>query len=81
MECNNVHLKLQLIIASAVTLLGIGLFIAGFIVPPLGIIDSSVLVAGGEAFTFVGDLVGVDYTYRFKSKFMQYGRWIKKVSN
>ncbi len=73
MECNNVHLKLQLIIASAVTLLGIGLFIAGFIVPPLGIIDSSVLVAGGEAFTFVGALVGVDYTYRFKSKFMQYG--------
>ena len=74
MECNNVHLKLQLIIASAVTLLGIGLFIAGFIVPPLGIIDSSVLVAGGEAFTFVGALVRVDYTYRFKSKFMQYER-------
>ena len=74
MECNNVHLKLQLIIASAVTLLGIGLFIAGFIVPPLGIIDSSVLVAGGEAFTFVGALVGVDYTYRFKYKFMQYER-------
>ena len=73
MECNNVHLKLQLIIASPVTVLGIGLFIAGFIVPPLGIIDSSVLVAGGEAFTFFGALVGVYYTYRFKAKFMQYG--------
>ena len=72
MECENAHLKAQLIIASVVTLLGVGLFIAGFIVPPLGIIDSSVLVAGGEAFTFVGALVGVDYTYRFKSKVMKY---------
>ena len=72
MECNNAHLKVQLIIASIVTLLGVGLFIAGFIVPPLGIIDSSVLVAGGEAFTFVGALIGVDYTYRFKAKFMKY---------
>lgn len=67
------HLKAQLIIASAVTILGIGLLIAGFIVPPLGIIDSSVLVASGEAFTFVGALLGVDYTYRFKSQVLKYG--------
>lgn len=67
------HLKAQLIIASIVTALGVGLFIAGFIVPPLGIIDNSVLVAGGEAFTFVGALVGVDYTYRFKSQVLHHG--------
>jgi hypothetical protein len=73
MKCDNAHLKAQLIIAMLVTVLGVGLFIAGFIVPPLGIIDGSVLIAGGEAFTFVGALVGVDYTYRFKSKFMEYG--------
>ena len=53
------------------TALGIGLFIAGFIAPPLGIIDSSILVAGGEAFTFVGALVGVDYTYRIKTLFVR----------
>lgn len=70
MNCDNAHLKAQLIIALLVTVLGVGLFIAGFIVPPLGIIDGSVLIAGGEAFTFVGALVGVDYTYRFKSRFM-----------
>ena len=62
----NIHLKAQLIIAFLITLLGIGLFVAGFAVPPLGEIDGSVLVAGGEAFTFVGALVGVDYSYRFK---------------
>lgn len=73
MKCENAHLKAQLIIALLVTVLGVSLFIAGFIVPPLGIIDGSVLIAGGEAFTFVGALVGVDYTYRFKSKFMEYG--------
>lgn len=73
MKCDNAHLKAQLIIAMLVTVLGVGLFIAGFIVPPLGIIDGSVLIAGGEAFTFVGALVGVDYTYRFKYKFMEYG--------
>lgn len=67
------HLKAQLTIATVVTILGVGLFIAGFIVPPLGIIDSSVLVAGGEAFTFVGALLGVDYTYRFKSQVLLYG--------
>ena len=73
MKCDNAHLKAQLIIAMLVTVIGVGLFIAGFIVPPLGIIDGTVLIAGGEAFTFVGALVGVDYTYRFKSKFMEYG--------
>jgi hypothetical protein len=67
------HLKVQLIIACAVTVLGMGLLIAGFTVPPLGVIDSSVLVASGEAFTFVGALLGVDYTYRFKSQLMKYG--------
>ena len=50
-----------------------GLLIAGFIVPPLGVIDSSILVAGGEAFTFVGALVGVDYSYRFKFLSYKYG--------
>ena len=67
------HLKAQLVIASVVTVFGIGLLIAGFVVPPLGIIDSSVLVASGEAFTFVGALLGVDYTYRFKSQVLKYG--------
>lgn len=55
------------------TLSGIGLFIAGFMVPPLGVIDSSVLTAGGEAFTFAGAILGVDYSYRFKSLVVRSG--------
>ena len=37
-----------------------------FIVPPLGIIDASVLAAIGEIFTFSGALLGLDYNYKYK---------------
>ncbi len=56
----------QLIVACLLVVLGAGLLIAGFIVPPVGIIDSSVLVAFGEIATFAGSLFGIDYHYRFK---------------
>jgi len=55
-----------LVIAGLVTLIGCGLLIAGFIVPPLGVIDNSLLIAFGEACSFVGALLGIDYTYRYK---------------
>jgi hypothetical protein len=56
----------QLIVACLLVVLGAGLLIAGFIVPPVGIIDNSVLVAFGEIATFAGSLFGIDYHYRFK---------------
>lgn len=59
-------LILQLAIAGLVTLVGCGLLIAGFIVPPLGTIDNSLLIAFGEVCSFVGALLGLDYTYRYK---------------
>lgn len=59
-------LILQLTIAGVVTLLGCGLLIAGFIVPPMGVIDNSLLIAFGEVCSFVGALLGIDYTYRYK---------------
>lgn len=59
-------LNIRLFIAVLLTIVGIGLLIAGFIVPPLGVIDSSVLVAFGESSTFVGAILGIDYSYRFK---------------
>ena len=52
--------------ATILTVVGCGLLIAGFIVPPLGIIDSSVLVAFGETSTFVGAVLGIDYNYIYK---------------
>lgn len=45
-------------------LTGVGLLIAGFIVPPVGVIDPSVLVAFGEALTWVGAIIGIDYKYQ-----------------
>ena len=59
-------LNLKLLIAVFLTIVGSGLLIAGFTVPPLGFIDSSVLVAFGETSTFVAAVLGVDYTYKYK---------------
>jgi len=59
-------LNVQLWMAIILVILGCILLISGFIVPPLGVIDSSVLVAYGEICTFAGSLLGIDYNYRFK---------------
>lgn len=59
-------LKFQLLTSAVLIIVGCGLLIAGFCVPPVGIIDSSVLIAFGEILTFVGAIFGIDYTYRFK---------------
>lgn len=62
-----IRLNIQLAIAVVVFLTGIGLLIAGFILPPAGEIHNSVLVAFGEACTFCGAIIGVDYRYKFKA--------------
>ena len=59
-------LNSRLAVATILTAVGCGLLIAGFIVPPLGIIDSSVLVAFGETSTFVGAVLGIDYNYKYQ---------------
>ncbi|NDW10954.1 hypothetical protein [Dysgonomonas sp. 520] len=59
-------LKFQLIISVALVLVGCGLLIAGFRVPPVGEIHNSVLIAFGEILTFVGAIFGIDYSYKAK---------------
>ena len=59
-------LNFRLAVATVLTVVGCGLLIAGFIVPPLGIIDSSVLVAFGVTSTFVGAVLGIDYNYKYQ---------------
>ena len=59
-------LNFRLAVATVLTVVGCGLLIAGFIVPPLGIIDGSVLVAFGETSTFVGAVLGIDYNYKYQ---------------
>lgn len=56
--------RLQSISAVSLIIVGSALLITGFIVPPLGVIDSSVLIAFGEILTFVGALFGIDYHYK-----------------
>lgn len=63
----NKKLNLQLIVAVILVVVGCGLLIAGFMVPPLGVIDSSVLVAFGETSTFVAAILGIDYKYKYKA--------------
>lgn len=62
----NRKLKFQYAISALLVIVGCGLLIAGFCVPPVGIIDNSVLIAFGEILTFVGAVIGVDYTYKAK---------------
>ncbi|NDV45510.1 hypothetical protein D0T49_00385 [Paludibacter sp. 221] len=59
-------LKFQLIISALLIIVGCGLLIAGFCVPPVGKIDNSVLIAFGEILTFVGTVFGIDYSYKSK---------------
>ena len=54
--------------------IGIGLLWTSLFIPPLGIIDASVLAAVGEVLTFSGALVGIDYSYRFKHFKLENGK-------
>lgn len=42
---------------------GIILIVVAFLVPPVGVIDPTVLTAFGEILTFAGALIGIDYKY------------------
>ena len=60
-------MTLEFLFGFICALIGIGLLWTSLFIPPVGIIDASVLTAVGEVLTFSGALVGTDYTYRFKS--------------
>lgn len=56
--------SIQMYCAVGLSGFGILLMAAGFVAPPLGDINSSVLVAYGEVMTFAGALFGIDYHAR-----------------
>ena len=62
----NEKLTIQVIIACLLVLCGLTLLFLGFYAVPIGEISASVLTAFGEAGTFAGALLGIDYTYKFK---------------
>ena len=54
----------QLIIAAIVVLGGMILLHVGIQIDPRGEIHETVLVAFGEAATFAGSIIGIDYHYK-----------------
>ena len=58
--------RLQPILATALCIFGCAMLVAGLALPPVGVIDSSILIAYGETLTFAGSLIGIDYHYRYK---------------
>ena len=56
----------QMICALVGMALGATLILFGLIAPPSGVIDPSVNVALGEVLSFVGAIIGIDYSYRKK---------------
>lgn len=60
-------LTLQMIIATVLVVAGITLLFLGFFAVPIGEISASVLTAFGEAGTFAGALLGIDYSYKFNT--------------
>lgn len=59
-------MSIQFIVGIVITFLGIILLFTGLVMPPMGMIDWSVLTAFGEIATFSGTLIGIDYTYKIK---------------
>lgn len=56
---------LQLWFAIVFALTGIFLLLAAFFFPPTASIDTSVITACGELFTFCATLLGIDYHYSY----------------
>ena len=61
--------NIQLITASVLAVGGLVLLFCGAYIAPQGEIHESLLVGFGEVATFAGALFGIDYTYKFKSKY------------
>ena len=60
-------MTIQLWLGVFLAVMGIILLWVGLFIPPMGIIDASVLTALGEVFTFSGALIGIDYSYKYKT--------------
>ena len=70
---------IQLLIAALVVVMGMILLYIGVSMDPKGEIHETVLVAFGEAATFAGSIMGIDYHY--KSKFFNKNNNEKDNSN
>lgn len=60
--------EISYLVASLAFLFGIGLTIAGFVVAPLGIVDSSVLWVLGQCLSYSGAVFGIGLYVNNKSQ-------------
>lgn len=60
-------MTVQLWLGVFLAVVGVVLLWVGLFIPPIGIIHASVLTALGEVFTFSGALIGIDYSYKYKT--------------
>lgn len=66
-DTTRTKLNIQLALGIILVVAGLTLLFLGFYAHPIGDITNSVLVAYGEVSTFAGALIGVDYSYKFKT--------------
>lgn len=71
--------KVQFSIAGGLMIIGCVLLIIGMIVPPVGVISSSVLIAFGEIGTLAASVLGIDAVYTNKLQRLVSG--MKGMSN
>ena len=57
---------IKILLAVVSFIIGAALILIGLWLPPLGVIDNSVLIALGELLTFSASVLGINYTYQFK---------------
>ena len=60
-------MTIQLWLGVFLAVMGCILLWVGLFLPPNRKINTSVLTAMGEVFTFSGALIGIDYSYKYKS--------------
>ena len=58
-------MKQKLALASWV--IAVILSVVALLLPPMGVIDPTVLTAFGEILTFAGAVIGIDYKHRIKN--------------
>lgn len=51
-----------------IAIFGCAILVAGIALPPLGVIDNSILIASGEIFIFSASIMGIKLSYEFKLK-------------
>lgn len=76
-----IKLNIQLALGVILVVAGLVLLYLGFYAHPIGDITNSVLVAYGEVSTFAGALIGVDYSYKYRTFKFEQEEMTKRQNN